>query len=484
MSSDTGAAISATSSHKTDTGDSGNNETLASLKRILAEQSHLFACGGDVPIREPKVPAEASSEIEPSSHPSERRESNPITLRWDLDGTEDDQVCAKLSLPPVRGAEAGLNRLLQHCRPATFGRDGQDVYDESYRKALQMDPAAFCTTFDPYSAGIIDAVAQVLLPSVSDSTTYRGVRAELYKLNVYSGPSGRFKPHVDTPRSSSQFGSLVICLPVEHKGGHLKIRHKGQEMTFDWSTNQHKPDHATIRWAAFYSDCEHEVLEVTSGHRLTLTYNLYAVRGAGRLTGASPTLNPAYLPLFQALKDMLSQDLFGGQGGTLGFWCSHAYAYNHTKEAPLPSILKGGDAVLWESFQALRLHPKIVPVIKMSEDIRERFSDWYDDPDSSLYPWAIRLREMLPSTMPSEWIIGYNFGVHVDSNFQTESLEDYHNVFRQWGSYSRGPVHWLTMPKESELQLVYTAYGNQATAGAMYSNCAMIVSIPPRGEKK
>lgn len=85
-------------------------------------------------------------------------------------------------------------------------------------------------------------------------------------------------------------------------------------MTFDWSANQNNFDHHRIRWAAFYSDCEHEVLEVTRGHRLTLTYNLYAVRGAGRLTGVSPTLNPVYLPLFQTLKKIQSQDPFGGQG--------------------------------------------------------------------------------------------------------------------------------------------------------------------------
>jgi hypothetical protein len=43
-------------------------------------------------------------------------------------------------------------------------------------------------------------------------------KAELYKLNVYSGPNGKFKAHVDTPRSKTQVGSLVVALPVEHTG--------------------------------------------------------------------------------------------------------------------------------------------------------------------------------------------------------------------------------------------------------------------------
>lgn len=69
-----------------------------------------------------------------------------------------------------------------------------------------------------------------------------------------------------------------------------------------------------IEWAAFYSDCEHEVMEVSSGHRLTLTYNLYAVRGAGRLTGESLTLDPMRLPLYSAIEKMISQDPFSGKG--------------------------------------------------------------------------------------------------------------------------------------------------------------------------
>jgi hypothetical protein len=31
----------------------------------------------------------------------------------------------------------------------------------------------------------------------------------------------------------------------------------------------------SIQWAAFYSDCEHEVKEVKTGHRITLAYRLY-----------------------------------------------------------------------------------------------------------------------------------------------------------------------------------------------------------------
>jgi hypothetical protein len=48
------------------------------------------------------------------------------------------------------------------------------------------------------------------------------------------------------------------------------VRHGGQKIQFDWSKN---PD--SVQWAAFFSDCEHEVLQVSEGHRVTLTYNLH-----------------------------------------------------------------------------------------------------------------------------------------------------------------------------------------------------------------
>jgi hypothetical protein len=50
-------------------------------------------------------------------------------------------------------------------------------------------------------------------------------------------------------------------------GGQLRVAHKGVERYFDLGSNIE--DNSSIQWAAFYSDCEHEVLPVTSGHRIT-----------------------------------------------------------------------------------------------------------------------------------------------------------------------------------------------------------------------
>lgn len=93
-------------------------------------------------------------------------------------------------------------------------------------------------------------------------------------------------------------------------GGELLVRHGNKEQIFEWSDKSaeqagHSPKKmklkdtsdaspactGRIHWAAFYSNCEHELLEVRSGHRLTLTYNLYqTTKPIGRMAyhAASP----------------------------------------------------------------------------------------------------------------------------------------------------------------------------------------------------
>lgn len=85
------------------------------------------------------------------------------------------------------------------------------------------------------------------------------------------------------------------------------LRHQGREQVFDWSGD--KKGRNAIQWAAFYSDCEHEVLEVTSGHRVTLTYNLYATCWAN-----SAWIDAGSVDLYQKLKSLLEHPAFCKKG--------------------------------------------------------------------------------------------------------------------------------------------------------------------------
>jgi len=147
-------------------------------------------------------------------------------------------------------------------------------------------------------------------------------------------------------------------------------------VVYKWGT-----DKPAIRWAAFYSDCEHEVLEVTSGHRVTLTYNLYLAPGTGLLNGAPKCLDPPSLPLFGHLHKMLAAERFFPKGGYLGIHLAHSYPHTHPRlHQFVPSMLKGSDMALYEVVVAMGLAVVLDPTDKnnlSSEDVIQCLEEMY-----------------------------------------------------------------------------------------------------------
>lgn len=91
----------------------------------------------------------------------------------------------------------------------------------------------------------------------------------------------------------------------------LRVKHRGETVDFAWGNTSQQ----SIQWSAFYGDCEHEVLEVTEGHRITLTYNLY-YSSIGNL--AQPVSDPHHLPLFDIAHEMLLLPQFMRRGEIFG----------------------------------------------------------------------------------------------------------------------------------------------------------------------
>ena len=145
------------------------------------------------------------------------------------------------------------------------------------------------------------------------------------------------------------------------------LRHQGRETVYDWSGEKGRN---AIQWAAFFSDCEHEVLEVSAGERFTLTYNLYATCSAN-----TASIDPERVELYRAMKTFLQQPGFYKNGkltiqrwqgrrlnhpslGTiLGYHCAHAYPHTSEDTIPtLPAVLKGIDKIVYSCFTATN-HP-------------------------------------------------------------------------------------------------------------------------------
>jgi hypothetical protein len=160
-----------------------SNQLLSQLRNTISQHNHdaTFACGGRVAIADQ---TSASKSDLPHTSP-------PIVIRWDSrTGPGKDEAVSTahltgskvtLSSTPDCKSKAEIDLLVEACQPATFGRNKEDVLDETYRKAGKLDVMQFSTTFCPYELGIVDVVAQMLAPgALRDSS----VRAELYKLNV------------------------------------------------------------------------------------------------------------------------------------------------------------------------------------------------------------------------------------------------------------------------------------------------------------
>ena len=263
-------------------------------------------------------------------------------------------MCSRIDFSNPRTRE--LEALYHACKPAEFGRDGESVLDESYRKAGKMDLTSFATLFDPRSLGIHEQISKALL-----TQSLVTMDMELYKLNVYgeysgcsdvstqSNPSSAgegdfFKPHKDTPRGQDMFGSLVVVLPTAYGGGQFVLRHGEKEWTIDFAKFAAAKE-PSVCFLAFYSDVEHEVLPVTSGHRVSLTYNLYHKP----IHATAPIQNhtPFHLQLKQALIDLLNDKSKLPNGGYLGFGLAHEYVHTGRNLLELlPAQLKGSDRAL------------------------------------------------------------------------------------------------------------------------------------------
>jgi hypothetical protein len=83
-------------------------------------------------------------------------------------------------------------------------------------------------------------------------------------------------------------------------------------MKFDWGSTSEQPE---LQWAAFYSDCEHEVFPVQSGHRITLTYNLYATFSS--IQRSFNPLNNAQTPLDREIEALVRDPTFLPDGNIL-----------------------------------------------------------------------------------------------------------------------------------------------------------------------
>jgi hypothetical protein len=168
-----------------------------------------------------------------------------------------------LSFPVPSGQ---IEAVIAQCDRAPYGRGRETILDTNVRKVWQLAPSRF----DIGGKSWPNTFQQILSICADGlGCTGASVSAEIYKLLVYD-EGAFFKAHRDTEKTEGMFGTLLVVLPSPHTGGELVVRHAGREATIDLIGDEV----SELRFAAFYTDCKHEVLPVTGGYRLCLVYNL------------------------------------------------------------------------------------------------------------------------------------------------------------------------------------------------------------------
>ena len=352
--------------------------------------------------------------------------------------------------------------------------------DETYRKAGKMDSDCFSSMLDPFHTDLIKIIRGCLLEGLESK---KGVKAELYKLNIYSkylifvhpylvpcrclGKGSFFKPHVDTPRSEKMFGSLVVVFPTPHEGGALLLRHHGHEWSFDSGKALAAVEQPTIGYVAFFSDIEHEVAPVISGHRITLTYNLY-FDDDGPVSEndvVSEHLIPPQLPnqegFREAFKLLLENPEFMADGGTLAFGLRHVYPIKKDLKH-VYNVLKGSDAVMYESMRALRFEPVLYVYYDAGEDIYT--------PQGAIVDKLIKFDEVYEEETVLD-IVQEEGGslVRRDRGRHSEIAE---------------PVEWVTpLTTYNRQEGAFASHGNEPALNWVYGDVCMIVRIGKAGDR-
>ncbi|EIW85815.1 hypothetical protein CONPUDRAFT_135362 [Coniophora puteana RWD-64-598 SS2] len=395
---------------------------------------------------------------------------------------------------------ADLEALSNACEPAAFGLGDQTVMDETYRKAGKLDCDAFATLFHPGDVGIREIVHNELLGGEKDFTM------ELYKLNVY-GKDAFFKPHQDTPRSEKMFGSLVIVFPTAHEGGEFVLHEKISSRIIDFSEIllSSKAPVSFVGYIAFFSDTSHEVRPVKSGHRVTLTYNLYFTDAPEQNTKPSHTF-PSSIQGFltKYLRKLTSALGVLPNGGYLVFGLRHKYALKASQKADtLREYLKGSDDILARACDELKLdwaphvyYQKLVDNMSFVFSDRVIKYDYVEDHELS-GPGADA------ETFVSEWsTVSAAEDGSLSSTLHPRRWEEYQRKLYPspsdretkgvlWRSYQQhgdrkwhGDTVWVTGPmSDHKIQTHHTAYGNESTVEYLYGCVCLLVKLKPSAER-
>ena len=229
---------------------------------------------------------------------------------------------------PVTPAKA---RKLLGLGLARFGRGEETLTDPDVRDTWEIPQHLVRAQWsDAALKDILATVKEELgLPNAAELT------ADLHSLLVYE-TNQHFLAHQDSEKDDPMVGTLVVTLPSGYTGGELMVGHNEE-----WKA--YRGSKTALSLVAFYADCRHEVLKVTSGYRITLTYNLLLNGDTSRPEGDEGTV----AELADLLREHFSTPVpryYGGPAADPPNRLVYLLDHEYTPRALKWSRLKGADA--------------------------------------------------------------------------------------------------------------------------------------------
>jgi hypothetical protein len=273
------------------------------------------------------------------------------------------------------------------------------------------------------------------------------------------------------------FGSLVVVFPTPHEGGALLLRHRGKEWAFDFGQELTAERQPSICYVAFFGDIEHEITPVTSGHRVTLTYNLY-FDDIGHTTVSDDSVTQPLLStqvanegtFHETFETLLQNPEFFADGGTLAFGLRHIYPIGDSL-MHLYGVLKGSDAVVYRAVRALGFEPVLSLYYEWEPP-------WCDNLEGVLIDEVIDFSHVrfpgevgdIPIILRRRGgIIVHREGWEIDTKFGYESPEH---------------VDWVTPVTTFNRKTgAFATYGNEPFLNMAYGDVCLVVRIGKAGSR-
>jgi len=259
-----------------------------------------------------------------------------------------------------------IDLLIHSAERAPFGKGTNTVIDTSVRDCWQIDGSLVHLTGKAWSESF-----QKIMKEVSEGLGLDDdqLHADIYKLLVYQ-KGGFFSAHRDTEKVDRMIGTLSLSLPTAGDGGELVVVHGGKETIYDM--NVEEP--SEIAYAAFYSDCIHEVRPVTEGHRVSLIFNLF-------LTSENAWIGaPNHDTLSEKIQRFLTEWKDHGQTDKLVWLLDHSYSTAGFSF----DTLKGIDATVAQVLAKATknsdcsLHGAVLHIEESGEPEYDEYSYWED----------------------------------------------------------------------------------------------------------